>query len=365
MVVNMNKDKINSFEFSSVIPLIVSNSILGSGFLYLYNYSSKSSIISMIIGLFISILPILLVFKIFNTYPDLTLPEKLKKIFPKRIYYIINILFILISLSLSSLIFFRLIVFFHSQFTGTFSKLAIATILVLTSYYLTSKNIEVIVRFSALIIFICLFLFLFDSISLIPEVKLDNIFPLSTPNFRSILTSSLIFSALFSGPSFLLLIIPKNNIVDRHKLKKGVITSYLISGISLLLISIITLGVLGIDLIKIYTYPAYIVLKRIHVISFVNSIENITVLMWFFILIFTSSFSLFFSKECITNIITIKHKKILNIILNLLIAFLPLLLFKNKLFFDKPISAIIPVIIYALIYLLLIILLLKNKRNKF
>lgn len=355
----MNKDKINSFEFSSIIPLIVSNSILGSGFLYLYNYSNKSSIISMIIGLFISIFPILLVFKIFNIYPDLTLPEKIKKIFPKKIYYIINILFILISLSLSALIFFRLVVFFHSQFTGTFSKLAIATILLISSYYLTSKNIEVITRFSALIVFICLFSFLFDSLSLIPEIKLGNIFPLIDSN--NIFTSSLVFASLFSGPSFLLLIIPKSNIIDKHKLKKDVIISYTLSGISLLLINIITLGVLGIDLIKIYTYPAYIVLKRIHIINFINSIENITVLMWFFILIFTSSFSLFFSKECLTNMITIKHKKILNIILNLLVAFLPLILFKNKLFFDKPLSAIIPVIIYLLTYVLILIILIANK----
>ena len=80
----MNKDKINSFEFSSIIPLIVSNSALGSSFLYLYNYSNKSSIISMVIGLIISIFPILLVFKIFNTYPSLTLSEKLKTIFPRN-----------------------------------------------------------------------------------------------------------------------------------------------------------------------------------------------------------------------------------------------------------------------------------------
>ena len=358
----MNKDKINSFEFSSIIPLIVSNSALGSSFLYLYNYSNKSSIISMVIGLIISIFPILLVFKIFNTYPSLTLSEKLKTIFPKWIYYIINTLFIIISLSLSSLVFFRLTVFFHSQFTGTFSKFAIATILVLSSYYLTSKNIEVIARFSSLIIFICILLFLFDSISLIPEIKLDNIFPLIDNN-KNIFTSSIIFAALFSGPSFLLLIIPKNSIIDKYKLKKYVITTYILSGTSLLLINIITLGVLGIDLIKIYTYPVYIVLKKIHVINFINSIENITVLMWFFILIFTSSLFLFFSKECLTNMINIKYKRILNIILNILIAFLPIILFKSNSFFDKPSSAIIPVIMYAIIYLFLIIVLIANKNK--
>jgi spore germination protein (amino acid permease) len=360
----MNKDKINSLEFSSMIPLIVSNSILGSGFLYLYNYSNKSAIISMIIGFIISILPIVLIFKVFNMYPNLTLTEKLKTIFPKWIYYIINTLFIIISFSLSALIFFRLTVFFHSQFTGSFSKYIIAFILMLSTYYLTSKNIEVITRFSIISSFICLFAFLFDSASLISQVNLNNILPLLTTNYKNILTASLVFSTLFSGPSFLLLIIPKNSIVNKHKLKKYVIISYLLSSLSLLLINVITLGTLGIDLIKVYTYPVYVVLKKIRVIGFINSIENLTVLMWFFILIFTSSLSLFFSKSCLIKMLNInknKTKTFINIIMNLLIAFLPLLLFSNKSFFDKPISAIIPVIIYLVTYLLLIIILISNK----
>ena len=360
----MSKYKINSFEFSSIIPLIVSNSILGSGFLYLYNYANKSSIVSMLIGLIISIFPTILIFKLFNTYPNLTLTEKLKVIFPKWIYLILNILFILISLSLSALVFFRLIVFFHSQFTGSFSKYLIALVLILTLYYLSSKDIEVITRFSSLIIFICLSSLLFDSFSLIPEVKLNNITPLITSNYKNIFTSSLVFASLFSGPSFLVLIIPKNNIINKQKLKKHVIISYVLSGLSLLTINIITLGVLGIDLIKIYTYPVYIVLKKIHIINFINSIENITVLMWFFILIFTSSLSLFFSKTCLTqmfNIINKRIKIIVNIILCLLVSFLPLSLFKNKSFFDKPISALIPVIIYSITYLLIIIILVANK----
>lgn len=358
----MNKDKINSFEFASIIPLIVSNSVLGSGFLYLFNYSRKSSIISIILGLILSIFPIVLIFKLHNIYPNMTLTEKLKAILPKWLYYIINSIFIIMSLLLSSLIFFRLTVFFHSQFTGTFSKFAIASVLILSSYYLTSKNIEVITRYSSTIIFICIFSFLFDSISLIPEININNIVPII--DYKNTLLSSLVFAFLFSGPSFLFLIIPKGNIIDKHKLKKYITVSYILSGISLLLINAITLGVLGIDLIKIYTYPVYIVLKKIHIISFINSIENLTVLMWFFILMFTSSLSLFFSKTCLFQMVNIKNKNIktiINVILNSFIAFLPLILFKNKSFFDKPISAIIPLIIYLIVYILIIIILILNK----
>jgi spore germination protein KB len=360
----MNKDRLNSFEFSCIIPLIVSNSILGSGFLYLYNYSNKSSILSMIIGLILSIFPILLVFKVFNIHQNLEISEKIKNLFPKYIYYIFSMLLIITSLSLSALIFFRLTVFFHSQFTGSFSKIIIASVLMITTYYLTSKNIEVIARFSVVITFICLFIHIFDSLSLIPQFKLDNVLPIINTNYKNIITSSLIFSCLFSGPSFLLLIIPKNSIVDKYKLKKNIIITYVISGVSLLAINIITLGVLGIDLIKIFTYPVYIVLKRINIIDFVNSIENISVLMWFFILIFTSAFSLFFSKTYLIKLFKINDKRIktcITIFMNLLIAFLPLLLFSNKSFFDKPISAVIPVIIYSFIYLLLIIILIANK----
>ena len=49
-------NKIRSIEFISMIPLIISNSILGSSYLYLYNYTNKSAVISMLIGLIISII---------------------------------------------------------------------------------------------------------------------------------------------------------------------------------------------------------------------------------------------------------------------------------------------------------------------
>ena len=70
------------------------------------------------------------ILKTFNTLESKTITDKIKYLFPSTLSYIFNILLIIISLSLSSLIFFRLVIFFNTQFTGSFPKIVIALMVI-------------------------------------------------------------------------------------------------------------------------------------------------------------------------------------------------------------------------------------------
>lgn len=363
----MDKDKINSFEFCTLIPMISSSTVLGSGFLFLYNKTNTSSVISMIIGLIISIIFTVIFFKLFKTMPNKTLSQKIEALVPKWLYYIINICLTIILISISSLILFRLISFFNTQFLTDIPKIILSLVLIMLPLYISTKNVESLTRFSSIALFISIFVFLFNVLTLIPEIKIVNLLPIINASYKDIFLTSIFFAFLFSGSSFLLLIVPKNNISNPKKLKKYIIISYVFSAIMVLIINVWTLGALGIELINLYTYPVYIVLKKIRVFEFVNSIENITFLMWYFILIVSSSLSLLFSKNIFYETFKIKNNKIKSsyiLICGIIMIFVPLLLFKNNDLLDKPEFVYIPCGFYIFLLILTALLLTLAKIKK-
>ena len=64
--------------------------------------------------------------------------------------------------------------------------------------------------------------------------------------------------------------------MNDHKL----IRKYLFGTISIILIGILIIAVLGPNLIQIYRFPEYMILKKIKVFQFLEKIENIISITW-------------------------------------------------------------------------------------
>ncbi len=363
----INKDKINSFEFISLIPFISSSIIMGSGFLYLYNKANKSAIISMVIGFIISIFFDLLIFKVFKTNPSKPLSQKIKDTFPKWIYILSTIIIIIVTFFSGSLVLYRLTAFFYTQFLTDSNKIMLSLVLSLLIFYASTKNIEVLARFSIIALFICIVVYLFNFFTLLPQIEINNMLPIIDASIKDILISSLIFSIVVSGPSLLLLSVARNNISNPEKLKKYLILTYILTATMLLAINICTLGGLGIEISQLYTYPAYIILKKIHVFEFITSIENIAILIWFFFLVIYSVFTFIVIKDKTAEIFKIKNNKIKNLVLLsfIIIGIIgDVVLFSNKTSLDKPDFIYYSVFTYIPVYLLLIIYLIGYKIKK-
>lgn len=360
----MDKDKLNSFQFTSFIPMACSSAILGSGYLFLYNKANKSSVIAMLIGFVISIIFNAIIIKLFNTMPEKTLPQKIKALMPKWLYYIICTFLSLVLLMICSLILYRLLAFFSTQFLTDLPQIVLYLVLILLPFYASTKNVEVLSRFSSIAIIICVFSFIFNFVTLYSQVEFNNVLPLIDASVKNIFIAAGAFAIIFSGPSFLLLSVPKNNISDPQNLKKFIILNYILTGSMMFLVNIWTLGALGIDVIKLFFYPAYIVLKKIQIYELVNSIENITILIWFFFLIITSSLALLFSKNIFCELFNIKNKKgqnIFSIVASAVAVVTPLILFSNNTIIEKPEFIIYPIAFYGFLILFALILLILNK----
>ncbi len=141
--------------------------------------------------------------------------------------------------------------------------------------YMNTKDIGVHIKVSNILFIICLFIFTIAFLALVPKIDYLNLLPLFNISFKNILFTSLEFSLFSVVPNILY------GYLDYYNSKK-LIKNYLISNLFLTLFIVVTQGILSVELVKLFKYPEYIVLKKISLLDFVNNVENIISFLWIF-----------------------------------------------------------------------------------
>lgn len=242
-------------ENFSLVYFLTRPLFLGLAFSILYNQSGSDAIISCILG---SLLGVGLIFLI----------NKMK--FSKDNFKLIQLIIYIYFLILACLV---LETFIGSFFLLTTPKLMIIAPSLILCLYASFKSMKTIKRTTFLLIFLSLTIFGIAAISLGNFFTFDNITPLFTHSTKSIFKSALVFASLSAAPNILL---KEENI----KLSKH-IKYYLFSCLIHTLVCIITIGALTPNVAKMYSFPEYMVLKRIKIFGFIENIENILTSLWY------------------------------------------------------------------------------------
>ena len=242
------------------LVFFLSNSLFfGFGFTYIYNLVSNDSWIAFILG---TILGILFTF-IYRKIPNIV------KIITSFILLILSIILI--------------INFIKTYYLIKSNVILIILPIIFLCIYIFYKNDILIAKLVESIFPITFSLILISILSLIFKADFTNVKPFIVHSTHNIVKASLIYFLLTTLP---LILVSDYNFKDTNILK-----SYLMSSFILIIISILTIGILGPNLIRVYEYPEYIILKEIVLFNFVEKIENILIIPWIinlFILLFVS-----------------------------------------------------------------------------
>lgn len=141
--------------------------------------------------------------------------------------------------------------------------------------YMNSKSIEVHYKVSSMLYSVSFTIFIVSFFSLAPKIDYLNLLPLFNVSLKKILFTSLEFTLFSVVPNILLggLDIKKDN---------KIIKRYLMSNLLLSLVILLTQGILSIELVRMFKFPEYIVLKKISLLDFINNVENIISFLWIF-----------------------------------------------------------------------------------
>lgn len=365
----MNKYKISSLTFSLIFMCMLNSSLLGIIFPYILHTSKTSFYISLGISFIVGLILIFIYLKIFNFMPDKDIFKKIEAIFPKWLSQLISIIIILLVFCITTIITWRLVTFISSEFLVETPNLFIGLLIAAPLLYAGSTDFDVIGRLATFCLGVAFLLLTFNIISLFSQVDINNLKPLLNFDLLHTGKSVIVFSFIVLVPAFLTLIIPKSNITNPNKITKSILSAYTLEMISIFLIFFIIVSVLGIDIANIYTFPSYVVLKTLSVLSFIQNTENISILVWVLLMTFAGSFCLLFMKAGIKNVFKLDKKK--TQIFSLLFIFLPFLgivlyMLPFEIYLNKFKYVSIPLIFNISIFTIFILVLIIGKIvNKF
>ncbi len=183
-------------------------------------------------------------------------------------------------------------------------KLLVGIPIILLVMYILNKREVIIYRVANILFVLNIFLYVVAMLSLVSDFHLENFTYSNTP-IQNVIFSALEF-ALFST-------LPTLITRDENTANISLVKTYIISAITMGTWFLLTYGILGANLVDIYRYPEYIILKKISIMNFLENIENIVSFVWLFdIIIFLL---------CNGNAIkkNVDNPKVINILLPILL----------------------------------------------
>ena len=356
--------RLSTIQFCAIEYFLILANNVGLTTHLLFNYTKQDGIISIILGTIIGLIPLSIYIKIINTKPELNIFEKIEDIF-KNTGKIINLIIVFgISLFIATN-YNNLIDFISSQYLSKTPQIIIAISFLPAIIFLAQKGTTVLGR-TVFILLIISSLFVFLTIlGLIWQIKIDNILPILENGIKKPIICSLIYVTYNITPLFLLTIIPKNEIIDKEKINKRIIITYIIANLIILIMFFITLSVLGANLANLYQYPEYDVLKKVSLIGFIERTESMISLRWTFYAFTITVMGILFISKYIKHTLEIKNentnKKIISIISTIIIY--GNMIFQNSSKFNKITYSKLPILIATIMILIPSIIALKKVKD--
>ena len=311
--------KTNKYKLCEIYLLSRSLS-LGLLFSYSFFLVGTNALISFIFGILLGICFVFI-------YSKIKLNKKTK---------VFEILLYMFFILLSSII---ITTFISSFFLNKTPKIFIILPSILLCYYISTKDKDVMKYLALALTFFSIITITLNFFALLPHMEIKNILPLFTFKNKNMIKSILFYAIISTCPLLLL--------NDEDYSTKDYITSYIITNIITLIICFAIVSILGRSLINMYSYPEYMVLKKIQISSFIENVENFASLIWLF--------DLYYLLTCtIKKINSILTRKI-GIIVVLIIIFINSFFINNNyeylLFIYKRITYILYICVLPILFL--------------
>lgn len=331
-----------------ILSYFLSRSLfLGGGISTLFLYSSKDAYISIILGTLLGIAIVYIISKV-STSIDSPLHEYIKN--ASFLNILIRIIFIAYLLFLIFIALIILATFLYSYFLPFTPSLISCLPFVFLATFLNTKNINKITYVAQILFVLSLVLIIIKTLLLTNEFDFSNLLPIFSTKPQNIFKTAVIFAMLSTSP-FL-------TTIDEKITFKQNIKYYLISMLTIFVVVLSITIVLG-EMVNIYSYPEYSVLRKTSLFNFIENIENFVSAGWFFDIFICLSISSLKFKQLINvkkNIIPFLVVLILLVIVNDFIA--------NNFYNSMAIYKVFPIILGILMVSILVLLLIKKITNK-
>ncbi len=333
-----------------IIYFLTQSLFLGFGISILFSISSKDCYIGALLGLLIGFVIIYLYSKFLELKKKRNLKEILKQ---NKILGIFVYLLIIIAsyiLLIYSLVIYK--VFVASFMLIKTPEILLLIPIVIFGTYGAFKGLTVINRVAESLIPIALGLAAFAFLGVVGLFDTTNFLPILTTTPSNFFKTAITFAGISTFPNILT--------IHYQEKPKYMLTTYSLTCLLIIATIIYVNGILGEEIVHIYRFPEYMVLKQLKLFQFIEKVENILSIAWIFnifILLMTSIHSI---KELLPN----KKPKIITVIILILTLYMIDKVFAFNYVNELRIYKLLPYISIIIPLIIIIPLLYLAKKKK-
>ena len=357
------KKKITNFELSTLNYFITRAFLIGITFNALINSMKQDSWIIPLLSIIPGIIFIFVIDYIMKYEKSLSLPDKIIKLFKRKVGVVIIIISVLFAFFMCTLNFLNLGNFIQSQFLTKTPILAIAILFALASFYILSKGINTISRTSNILFYLNIVLLIISSLGLFNSIKISNLKPFFVSKANDYASGLNGYFAFNIAPMILLTMIPKDSI-ENPKIKKCLIISYVLSAITIFGLVFETLSVFGYELASLYEYAEFHVLKHVSLFGLNSRIESILVMQLLYDIFIFNVFVIYYIGNNVKVAFKFKKVNLIYFLTCILLVISTIILSKFNIYLDNLMKFIIPTLATIFTIILITIICIKIKISK-
>jgi spore germination protein KB len=305
-------------------------------------------------GVVIGLLVVKLITSVAKLYPNLNFAQYTELIFGKWIGKLVNLAFFFNFYMISAFVLRDVGDFVLTHLMPETPVQAILILFIVVVIMGIRSGLETIARVAELFYPWLIIIMLMLLIALIPEIKSTNIQPLFESEVKTIVRASLPFIAVpFFQISVFLMIIPY---VQRKKgVEKKFFSGVLYGGILLIMFTLISILVLGVDITPTQLFPTYGLVQKINIGNFLQRLEALITGIWFITIFFKLSICFYASALSLAHTLKLKDYKVLTFPLGIILVILSIVVYPNivytsefiqwMFFYFGTMGVIIPIIV--------------------
>jgi len=247
----------------------------------LASVSKQDAWIAAIIGILLGLLFVLLISTVGNRFGQKTLVQYNEELFGKWLGTIVSSVFIFYSFIGSATLLYYVGNFMTTQVMPETPMLYINILFMSMVVVGTRLGIETIARSAEIFFPWFLMLFLVMAAFVSPQIKAQNIQPVLEAGVKPLVASAISYvgTAALTLISFLMIFPAK--VRKPAKARNAFLIGSVLGGLFIVVITFLTIAVLGTETTSRHLYPSYALAKKISVGNFVERIESVMAGLWF------------------------------------------------------------------------------------
>ncbi|WP_059105883.1 GerAB/ArcD/ProY family transporter [Shouchella shacheensis] len=228
-------------------------------------------------------------------------------------------------------------------------------------------GIETFSGTAEIFIFFFSILFILLTVFLLPEIKIENLQPIFETDMKAMLRATFISAESIIFPVVALFMIFPAFVNQTKTVGKHFLTGYLIGGLAIIVIILLSVPVLGADVTARQQYPSYVLARKINVGNFFQRVEAFLALTWFILVYFKMLLYFYAGALGLSQILNLKGYRPLTFPLGMIVVVLSTIIYPTVTYqqnWDRDISTMIWFLLGIILPLIMLTVGIVKKKNK-